>query len=183
MAGEPKIIAIKPEQALAGLAAALVLFFFFKLVFAAEGASKKVERGGVEKQWHHHIHRQASLNHYIPGFAGDHTSDRLTGKAAWAVGYIPAALPLVFFAAWATYSLAGAIFSKPESSLLEDPEFNVRHLGVDTPSLCHLPAILHVCPERNKAQLVESLARGEIDPYAPPSSRVEIDDRPATYHG
>jgi hypothetical protein len=107
----------------------------------------------------------------------------LAGKAAWAVGYIPAALPLVFFAAWATYSLASAIFSKPESSLLEDPEFDVRHLGVDTPALCHLPAILHVCPERNRGQLVESLALGEIDPYAPPSSRVEIDDSPSTYHG
>jgi hypothetical protein len=183
MPKESTIIAIKPEQALAGLAAALALFFFFKIVFAAEANRERAERMGETLGWHHQVHRKASLNHYFPGFAGDHTSKKLTGKAAWAVGYIPAALPLVFFAVWGTYSLASAVFSKPESSLLEDPEFDVRHLGVDTPSLCHLPAILHVCPERNRAQLVESLALGEIDAFAPPSSRVEIDDSPATYHG
>ena len=183
MAKESTVIAIKPEQALAGLAAALALFFFFKIVYAAEASRTRAEKAGIELGWQHQVHRTASLNHYMPGFAGDHTSRRLAGKAAWAVGYIPAALPLVFFAAWATYSLASAIFSKPESSLLEDPEFDVRHLGVDTPALCHLPAILHVCPERNRGQLVESLALGGIDPYAPPSSRVEIDDSPSTYHG
>jgi hypothetical protein len=183
MGKESTIIAIKPEQALAGLAAAATLFFFFKLVAATESSAGRTAAAGQGLSWYHHAQKKASLNHYFPGFAGDHTAKGIVGKSAWAVGYIPAAIPLVFLAAWATYSLAGAIFSKPESSLLEDPEFDVRHLGVDTPSLCHLPAILHVCPERDRASLVESLAIGEIDPYAPASSKVEIDDSPATYNG
>jgi len=183
MGKEPTIIAIKPEQALAGLAAAAALFFFFKLVVAAEASTARAEAAGSDLAWYHHAQKKVSVNHYFPGFAGNHKSKSIFGKAAWAVGYIPAAIPLVFFAAWATYSLAGAVFSKPETSLLEDPEFDVRHLGVDTPSLCHLPAILHVCPERNRGSLVESLAIGEIDPYAPASSKVEIDDSPATYNG
>jgi hypothetical protein len=181
MAGEQKIIAIKPEQALAGLMGIVVLVLFFQLIFALEDSHRKVSRGGGEMTWYHRHYDKLSINTHFPGVTGNHRSPSLGGRISRFAGYVPAALPLVFVVALATYSLAAAVFAKPESSLLEDPEFNVRHLGVDTPELCHLPPLLHVCPERNRRAIVEAIAMGEMEPYAPASSASEIDDSPGTY--
>jgi hypothetical protein len=176
-----KIIAIKPEQALAGLMGIIVLVLFFKLVFSLEDSHRRAMARGSDLTWYHQHYEKMSINTHFPGITGNHKSPTLGGKLAKMAGYVPAALPLVFIVALATYSLAAAVFAKPESSLLEDPEFNVRHLGVNTPELCHLPPLLHVCPERNRRAIVESIAMGEMNPYAPASSVSEIDDSPGTY--
>lgn len=181
MASDQKIIAIKPEQALAGLMGLVVLVLFFKLIFAFEASHARVVRNGETPTWFHRHYEKLSINTHFPGILGNHKTRTLSGKAAKLAGYVPAALPLVFIAALAAYSFAAALFAKPEVSLLEDPEFNVRHLGVDTPEICHLPAILHVCPERNRRAIVEATVLGEIEPYAPASSASDIDDSPSTY--
>lgn len=181
MAKEQKIIAIKPEQALAGLMGMLVLFLFFKFILALEVSHRKHLDARSELSLIHQHYEKLSLNTHFPGITGNHRSASLTGKISRMAGYAPAALPLVFIVALATYSMAAAVFAKPENSLLEDPEFNVRHLGVDTPAMCHLPAVLHVCPERNRRAIVEAIATGRLSPFAPASTVSEIDDGPRTY--
>lgn len=181
MAKEQKIIAIKPEQALAGLMGMVVLVLFFKFVIAVEESHRKHLDAGKELSFVHRHYDKLSLNTHFPGITGNHQAAGLSGKISRLAGYAPAALPLVFVVALAAYSMAAAVFAKPESSLLEDPEFNVRHLGVDTPTMCHLPAVLHVCPERNRGSIVEAIATGRMDPFAPASSISEIDDGPGTY--
>lgn len=181
MAKEQKVIAIKPEQALAGLMGLIVLFLFFKFILAVEVSHRKSLDSGAELSAIHQHYDKLSLNTHFPGTTGNHESPTFMGKISRMAGYAPAALPLVFVVALATYSMAAAIFSKPETSLLEDPEFNVRHLGVDTPEMCHLPAVLHVCPERHRRAIVEAIATGRINPFAPASTLTEIDDGPSTY--
>jgi hypothetical protein len=182
MPSDQKIIAIKPEQALAGIAGLLFLLLFFKFIVSIENSHKRVQATDGNLSLVHQHYEKLSLNTHFPGIMGNHQSGALMGRISRLAGYAPAALPLVFIVALATYSLAAAVFSKPESSLLEDPEFNVRHLGVDTPVMCHLPAVLHVCPERHRITLVEAVATGRIDPFAPASSISEIDDGPGTYN-
>lgn len=181
MSKEQKVIAIRPEQALAGLMGMIVLFLFFKFILAVEVSHRKALDSESDLSPIHQHYDKLSLNTHFPGMTGNHTSPTFAGKISRMAGYAPAVLPLVFVVALATYSMAAAVFAKPESSLLEDPEFNVRHLGVDTPTMCHLPAVLHVCPERGRRAIVEAIATGRIDPFAPASTISEIDDGPGTY--
>lgn len=180
--GQQKVVAIKPEQALAGIVGIVVLFLVFKLLFSLEASYNEAIASGAPHQWHHKAYHLSSLNTHFPGLIGEFRTHTIQGRAAWMAGYVPAILPIVFLAVFLTYAVTSSIFAKPEVSILEDPEFDVRHLGVDTPSLCHLPPLLHVCPDRNKKALVEALAMGEIDPYAPPSSKSDISDSPSTFN-
>lgn len=181
MADKQKVIAIKPEQALAGLVGLVVFVMFFKLIFAFEESHTRALNAGDPLSFYHKHYDKLSVNTHFPGLLGDHESASFTGRLTRCAGYAPAALPLVFIAALGAYSFAAALLAKPETSLLEDPEFNIRHLGVDTPQLCHLPAVLHVCPERNRRAIVEAVVMSELDPYAPASSLSSIDDSPTTY--
>lgn len=100
-------------------------------------------------------------------------------KLYWVMDFAPLVLLAALSVGLVVRLFFAVFFTPPDTSLLYDPLFKLRHDGIPSPALNHLEDLLKVCPqyERNRLMVDFFLAGTTLE--APASRIINMKDEPS----
>ena len=178
MSDKPKPAGLTPAQSIGFFCGALTTGLSFYALYSLRtidltATAAGAEETGVVMKAYHAIDLAAYFPDIFEGIKGH-------SLLCWVASYSVIPLLILFATVILTTWLLNVLFEKPQTSLLEDPEFEALHKGVKSPAINHLEPIMAVLPPRDRKTLLRDIAHGVINPITPRSTTSDIVDRPAS---
>jgi len=168
---------MSPAALFSGITAILLAVGVVWVLNILEERSSFIEESGAQPDLVAKVYKGASLSAIIPDVF--EPIERFK-PLHWFFSYASIWLPTALIGMLVAQVLLKSLLEKPAMSLLDDPEYDGLHKGVDTPPLCHLDAILKVLPDSTSlVNLQRDICIGAVNPVAPPSVSSDIADRPS----
>jgi len=147
---------------------------WFFLFWQWGGFAESLVRHGNGNEWLAQTYRALSLEKYWPTFFSNFPSYGPLSVVRWALGLLPAAIVLAFISLTVLRTLFALFLSPPKRSIIDHEGYDLRTKGTDLPPIEHLNHALAVCPDYDRALLVEDLFLGDVPLEAPAQSMVTI---------
>ena len=161
---------VKPLAITIAILATILTFMCFKKIRTDFEQNKPVN-GMVQT-----VYQRVAVETYAPGFGNMFNANFM--ELRWKLNFFPICLLVGIAVGFGANVVGTILLVSPSRSMVEDPEYQVQHAGIDTPVLCHLDDILFVVPPRNFRVIQEDLLVGGMSAFAPPSVSVNLSDRP-----